>query len=216
MARLIDPVIADLQTEHSQAVRSGHMWRSGWVRLAGYVAFAKVLVMCEWSAVEDTGPLVRAAGFSLGAIAILTGVLLWIPYQRFVPGAPIPVDALRIGIFLLPQALAISIPTGLMLGISIGVAGRKVSVRLANAMIMTALACSVASVANMGWLLPNANQAFRVEVARRIGLALPLAKGDSELTFGELDRLIERRSSFPVGSAEWDDANRLRVGYHAR
>lgn len=215
MARLIDPVIADLQAEHSEALRHGRIWRSRWVCLAGYIAFAKVFMMCEWSAVDDARPLIRAAACSLGAVALLTAVLVGLAYRIWLTGAPNQLDAWRVAMFLLPQALAISIPAGLMIGVAIGLAGQKVSVRLASALATVALVCSIGSVANIGWLLPNANQAFRIAMARRIGLAPPV-KGDAELTFGELDRLIQRRGGFPVGSYEWDGVNRLRIGYHAR
>src|SRR6185503_9615466 len=70
----------------------------------------------------------------------------------------------------------------------------------------------IGSVANIGWLLPNANQAFRVTVFRTFSQGLPAkgenglpAKGENELTFAELDRLIERHKAFPVGSDERND-----------
>ena len=36
MERLIDPVIADLQCEHGEAIRRGQVWRSRWIRMAGW------------------------------------------------------------------------------------------------------------------------------------------------------------------------------------
>jgi lipopolysaccharide export LptBFGC system permease protein LptF len=215
MARLIDPVIADLQAEHAQALRDGRMWRSRWVRLAGYIAFAKVFVMCEWSPVDDRRPLIRAVGFSLCAIAIVTTAFVGLPYRQLSRVAETQLDAWRVVMFLVPQALALSIPIGLIVGMAIGLARQKVSVRLATAVATIGLVCSIGSVANIGWLTPNANQAFRTTLFRRISEA-PLAKGETELTFAELDRLIERRRAFPVGSYEWDSANRLRTGYHTR
>jgi hypothetical protein len=82
MARLIDPVIADIQAEHAHALQRGRVWRSRWIRLAGDIAFAKVFVMCEWSAACDTGPLIRAVGCSLGAVALVTAAMVAVPYYN--------------------------------------------------------------------------------------------------------------------------------------
>jgi lipopolysaccharide export LptBFGC system permease protein LptF len=117
--------------------------------------------------------------------------------------------------FLLPQALAISIPVGATIGIAVGLARQQMSMRLITLVAALAFACSIGSVANLGWLVPNENQAFRTAAFRKVSQTPP-PKGDNELTFAELDRLIERREAFPVGSYEWDDVNRLRTGYHMR
>src|SRR5206468_3086669 len=49
MDRLIDPIVADLQTEYADATRRGRVWRSRWIRLAGCVAFLKAasLYACQ-------------------------------------------------------------------------------------------------------------------------------------------------------------------------
>jgi hypothetical protein len=49
MERVIDPLIADLQREHGEAVRRGLMWRSRWIQIAGWFAFLKVIVFCTWA-----------------------------------------------------------------------------------------------------------------------------------------------------------------------
>jgi hypothetical protein len=46
MDRLVDPVIADLQTEHAAASRGGNVWKSGRVLILGYIAFVKVALLC--------------------------------------------------------------------------------------------------------------------------------------------------------------------------
>ena len=73
LERLIDPVIADLQTEHSESVRRGHVWRSRWVLVVGTLAFWKVVgvhaiervvpIARELAAADD-GALRRTFGFS--------------------------------------------------------------------------------------------------------------------------------------------------------
>ena len=46
MERLIDPVIADLQAEYAEAIRDGRTWRSWVALIVGYIAFAKVFLLC--------------------------------------------------------------------------------------------------------------------------------------------------------------------------
>ena len=185
MARLIDPVIADLQVEYSQALRQGRTWRSRWVRLAGYVAFAKVFVICEWSAVEDTRPLIRIVGFSLAAIALATAVLVAIPYFNQFAYAPSPAIML-----LFPQALAVSIPVGLMIGVAIGLLGQSLSVRLATVVGAIALACSMLRCEC--WMAGLADQAFRTAAMSRT-IGQPPPRGQNELTLAELNRDSEEQ-----------------------
>jgi lipopolysaccharide export LptBFGC system permease protein LptF len=64
MERLIDPAIADLQSEHAQAARAGRTWRGRWIRVAGTLAFWKVMGL---HAAARVGPITRewARGLSL-------------------------------------------------------------------------------------------------------------------------------------------------------
>lgn len=215
MSRLIDPLIADLQAEHAHALRRGRMWRSRWVRLAGYIAFVKVFAVCEWSPIDDTRPLIRVLAFSLGAAALATAALVAIPYGGWMQGGSLAPEPWRVVVTLLPQALVLSVPIGLMIGIAIALAGQTISGRLATAIGAMALVCSISAIPSMGWLVPNANQAFRTTVSRMFS-PTPPAKGENELTFAELDRLIARRRALPGGSDEWDNVDRLRTVYHTR
>ena len=45
MERLIDPVIADLQCEHGDAIRRGQIWRGRRALVNGYMAFWKVVAI---------------------------------------------------------------------------------------------------------------------------------------------------------------------------
>jgi hypothetical protein len=215
MARLIDPVIADMQAEDAQARRDGRMWRSRWVRLAGYIALAKVLVVCESSAAGDTGPLVRAVVCSLGAVAVATAAFVAIPYynQRGFEGFEL--DRWQTVMFLLPQALAISIPVGVTIGIAVGLARRQMSMRLTTLVAALAFVCSAGSAVNLGWVVPNANQALRTAAFRKFS-QIPPPKGDNELTFQELNRQIRQSGTFPVDSRGLDEFTRLEVAYHMR
>ena len=45
MERLIDPVIADLQCEHGDAIRRGQIWQGHRALVNGYMAFWKVVAI---------------------------------------------------------------------------------------------------------------------------------------------------------------------------
>jgi len=221
MTRFIDPVIADLQAEYALALSEGGMWRRHIVRLSGYIAFLKVFVICDWSPHEDTRALLRAARVSLVATALVTAVLEAMALPRYWSGHG---DRWTLLALLIPQALTVSIPLGLTIGVALGLAPHRVSARLAAVVAAAALVVSMGSVANVGWILPNANQAFRTAMfeglARLRGrqdlLPLHLERGDAELTFGELGQRIESAGTSPSGSYEWGRTNRLRIQYHTR
>jgi hypothetical protein len=46
MARVIDPLIADLQLEHEEAAHAGRRWKARLVRTVAWFAFIKVVVLC--------------------------------------------------------------------------------------------------------------------------------------------------------------------------
>jgi hypothetical protein len=221
MSRLIDPVIADLRAEYAEALSEGRMWRGCWARLAGYMAFLKVFVICDWSSRDATRPLLRAAGFVLGATIVVTAVFDVLPMTRY---WSVPANRRTLVLSLIPQALTVSIPIGLTIGIALGLARQRVSARLAAAVAAVAVMISIGSVANVGWILPNANQTFRVAmwegVERLSGhqnlLPVKLERGEPELTFGELAERIHKYGASPPGSWEWWRANSLRLHYHTR
>jgi hypothetical protein len=49
MARIVDPLIADLQVEHAEATRLGQRWNARRIHVAGWFAFFKVIVVCTWT-----------------------------------------------------------------------------------------------------------------------------------------------------------------------
>jgi hypothetical protein len=195
MERLIDPVLTDLQNEYGCAIAQGRVWRSRWLRMAGYVAFFKVTVLygCEravrgWS--EDDGETF-ARTFALSAAAMVAaGLLLISPVIRTSPAFLL--------VYSIPQALPLAIPVGVAVGTFCGLGGRVVSLRLKVAVLAMSLACSVGSLAAMAWIVPAAGQAFRVSLAehahRTVGKEATLTTGPAEMTTSELRRRIESLS----------------------
>ena len=86
-----------------------------------------------------------------------------------------------LALHLVPQALPLSIPIGLTFGILCGLGRVSASYRSRAVILSLAAAASFVSFTMLAWVVPMANQAFRVAIAGQ-----PLAKGSRELTLGEL------------------------------
>jgi lipopolysaccharide export LptBFGC system permease protein LptF len=197
MERLIDPVVADLQTEYGAAVRAGRTCRSRQVRVAGYVALVKVIAVCGWRGAtqghrdwttDDRRALVRMFGCLVVTVAI--SLLLELPRLMFFlrhPLVPTPMKATML-VTSLPQALTCAVPVGLTLGIVFGLGGRVVSRRLTGAVLGWAVVCSIGLFCNLGWLVPTANQAFRVAMSARADTP----PGLSELSIREIGSRLDR------------------------
>jgi hypothetical protein len=208
--RVIDPAIADLQCEPPS--------------LAGYVAVVKVVAIVgariamktSWTPPADERLIFRQTlGRALLMLLLLTMALALPPYFQSGDSRP----TLLLALTLVPQALAVSVPMALMLGIALGVGGRASSRRLWLALALLALVCSIGSFLNLGWLTPAANQEFRVEMFRAVAPGPPAPeRDDSELTLGELRRAITQPAlaSLRPGGYEWTSVNRRRLGYHTR
>ena len=71
LERLIDPVIADLQCEHAEAVRHGRLWRARWIRIASGIAFCKVAALAIFAADRHGA---RAMAVALSTATLLTAL----------------------------------------------------------------------------------------------------------------------------------------------
>jgi Lipopolysaccharide export system permease LptF/LptG len=220
MERLIDLVIADLQTEWAEAIRQGRAWRSRWVRIAGYVTLLKVVVFCGCDAamrtvgrfIEDDHPTRwRMIGWTVSVTVIATALLatwplLNLPSQRHLSN----IDHAKLLFYLMPQALVVAVPIGIAIGILGALGGHTSARRLSGPILATAFVCSIISFASIAWIVPASNQAFRVTYAGR-----NLAKGFSELTLGEIDQQVVRAGA--RGDVEGEPNSRqLAIAYHSR
>ena len=194
MERVVEPAIADLQTEYEDAIRRGREWKSRWVRLAGYVALLKVIAWCGCGrALEDIRDWTPDDGLALGrtlgyaAVAVAAAMVFLEGRPLFDYASRIPANRLQFLVYLAPGALPIAVPSGRMVGILCGLRQRVISRRLKTAVLATAIVCSIGSFAELAWLMPAANQAFRVSVSGQPRLT----KGLNELTFHELQEGIE-------------------------
>lgn len=215
LERLIDPSLADLQHEHDEAVRRGHVWRARWVRLAGYIAVWKVFAVSatnaaaratqDWARADDRA-VGRTIGHSCATISAILALLMWPTLSSYPQRVP-PDKVAWMVIYLVPQALVIAIPLGLLLGILSGLRGRVPTARVRRSVAAVAIGCSVATFVLVAWTMPAANQAFRELMAgRRLA-----GRGFNEMTLGELAR-TPAQNKWIVSTTE----NRLAFEFHYR
>jgi hypothetical protein len=170
MERVIDPLIADVQREHADAVRHGRVWRSRRIQIAGWLTFFKVLVVCagthlatieRWTT-DDRKSLVRAAVISAITALVIT-VLLVSRSAEDLPTVLLHPSPKRL-LYLAPYPFVAGIVLGGTLGIVLGLGGRALSRRLVAAAIGVALICSAIVFIDVGWVAPAANIAYRMTV----------------------------------------------------
>jgi hypothetical protein len=221
MARVIEPGLADLQSEYEEAISCGRVWESRWIRIAGYVVFLKVIVLCGWEATtqslrgwtpDDRRILARVIELSIAAMTIVTFVLEGGVLARY----QMHRGDLRLFIYLIPQGLGLAIPIGCMLGVLYGARGRAISRRSAAAVLAFAIVASLVEFATMAWMIPAGNQAFRTVLLRAV-LAMPDApapmRGTNEFTLGELSQQINSAREMPSESKR---VRELTFSYHQR
>lgn len=219
MEHVIDPLLADLETECAEANRRGRVWISRWTLIAGHAVFLKTLALCEahgvitlfsvWSA-DDMAALKRTLGASTAAIALTTVVLEVPPLLN----SPFVISDPKTIFYLIPQALVLAVPMGLTVGVFYGLRGRIVSLRSRGVVLACAIVCSFACLLMLAWILPWANQEFRQVVFRHgSGQGGVVAKGFNELTLRELS---ERMASYRWTRIVDLDSRLLAYSYHQR
>jgi hypothetical protein len=230
MTHLIDPIVADLQHEHAEALREGAAWRGRRVRLASSFALIKVLILVQGGhVIEDLrqlatneSVLARGVRYSLIAMAVATAALVLPPLLELWRVDPM------LALYVVPQALPLSIPFGLIVGIPIAFGGRVIPRRLAVHLLMLGAVCSVLTFVMFGWIVPSSNYAYQVRAAAVAPRAVTLdgahpfepLKGPHELTLPEFRDMYVRVTSTGIATglpdAGWKDLPSLWFDYHLR
>jgi lipopolysaccharide export system permease LptF/LptG-like protein len=212
MERLIDPALADLQHEFEKASGRGRTWQKRIALLRGYVAFWKLLTLYVprlWLkrtvrelVLAERFAIVRALFAAALTMTLVSAVLIAAPvqYRR---------DGLTpwLLVLLLPQAFPFSLPLGLLVGVISALRGRTVTSHVRRLVVMLGLTASLASVATIVWVVPEANQAYRTIIARRVVLRGLAETPPLELRGHALALRNEGRRN---------EAGQLLVAYHAR
>ncbi len=180
MARLIDPIVADLQHEHAEALREGRVWKSRRVRLAGYLALLKVMALHGGSSAESSASR-RMIAYAIAVTAAVTMLFALPPLFALMTPSTVAAKRLWLLLYITPQAVPLAIPVGVTLGMLSGLGKAALSRRAARVMLIIAIVSSIASFVMMAWVAPATNMAFLETLTGR-----PVVKGISELTIGEL------------------------------
>lgn len=203
MERLVEPIVSDLQTEYDTAAARGAR-RVRWLVWRGYGAFWKALALhflmstFQPSRPDSNGSTGRVVVFSLGALTIMTALLIVPPmldtsYFRSADGS---LEKLQLILLLVPQALPLSIPTGICVGVVGAMRGRRSSIRHLMVVLAITVAATAAVWTMLEWGIPAANQAFRELLAARLGDGRPvrLEPGLNELGLSRLGQRTDARA----------------------
>src|SRR5262249_35284858 len=117
MERVVDPIVADLQSEHAEAIAAGRRWKARVIRLrAAFTLAHSVCLATLTGAAQRRGR--TALGIGSGAFAVcvayFVGVILYY--------LPITAHGNRflLVVYLLPQAIPISLSFALLCGAAYG------------------------------------------------------------------------------------------------
>jgi lipopolysaccharide export LptBFGC system permease protein LptF len=212
-------VIADLQFEYRHAVADGSMWRARWQRVIGYAAFWRTLSLCAaratvigtraWAA-ADSHPMRLTLGYSAVIIASLTFLLALLTITPVLQRSDVQLSRALL-LYIIPSAIPVAMAFGLPIGILLGLRGRPVTSRTRRSVIGLAAVCGALAFVVCGWVLPEANQAFRQSLFNSHSPGL-LARGANELTFGDLNARLAALKRYG-----WlEETSPLLFSYHAR
>jgi hypothetical protein len=194
MERIVDPILADLQFEHAEALARGSRWAARVNLIRSYAGLGRALfylatrAACDPRLANPRCELARAWMVSALALAFLT-VALVLPALTSLPwrkgdGA----FAAALSVTLVPQALPLSLPAALSVGVLWATRGRRVTGVRFCVVLPLALACTAGVWAVLEWVMPDANQGFRELAAARLngGPVVRLERGLAELGLSSL------------------------------
>lgn len=182
MERLIDPMIADLQCEHADAMRRGCVWRARWIRIASFIVFWKVATLAAFAADR---PGARAIAVALSAVTLITALAICAVLASTAATIHSRGNMMWLIFYLVPQALTISVPVCLALGLFVWLRGDGAEPSTRRTVLWLMRIALLLAVVNAGWITPAANNAYRNVIAGGATL-----RGANELTFIELGQRV--------------------------
>lgn len=198
LEQVIEPTLADLQCECAEMTRDSVARSRWWLHLTVSIALVEAVVLCSFDrmararsappSLDEARALTTTTLISTLATAVALAVFVLPPLLH------VPHVHWRMILYLVPQALPVALPIGVTVGVLAGVREARASRRIAARLTLLAMVCSVASFIVFGWVVPDANQAFRefafAQTSGAIGAGQPprihLARGANELTIVEL------------------------------
>jgi hypothetical protein len=195
MERIIDPIVADLQSEYCETFAGGTVWHARLSLVRGYLGFGRALLclgmryVCD-SRINNPGfEVAQTLIVSVLALATLTVALVIPPLLNGHWWHDDPVFGALLSVTLVPQALPLSLPAGLCVGVLWATRGKVVTWRRLCTILALAIAFTAVVWMVLEWMMPQANQVFREMVATRLavdGRVLTLEPGLNELGLSRL------------------------------
>jgi hypothetical protein len=193
MERVIDPIVADLQCEYGEALVRGTRWGARLSLVRSYFGLASALL---WLAMRRTCDLrisnpgfevARAWIVSVLALTALTVALVIPPLVNWPWGKGDPLLGALLSVTVVPQALPLSIPAALSVGVLWAMRRKVVTSARLYSIVALAIVSTAVVWTILEYMMPAANQAFRVMAASRLaGHVVRLEPGLSELGLSRL------------------------------
>jgi hypothetical protein len=195
MERLVDPILTDIELESGEHLRRGRVWRARWVVLSGYLGLSKALLFhtvfaCAGACAFDDAAA-RIVRVSCLASAVITTALVLPPLfgDRLFTRHP------GLAVYLVPQAIPISIPIALSIGIVWSWSQHATARLMVRRLVVISTAGAVISLATMEWLVPAAHDGFLASVTRLRALTGSppiMERGVGERSLSELSNLVRQ------------------------
>jgi hypothetical protein len=184
MARVVDPTLADMRFERGRPSWCGYLALMR-ALAAHFIASTPGMLSRAWS--DDQQALPRAAAACVVVTAILIAPLVASPIRGTAWLNPV-----RAIVLLSPQAIAVALPASLLIAVPLGFRRMTSRRRLVVRGVTLSLLCAASTLALITRVVPDANQAFRLQAAKRFGAErVHIERGSMEMTQGELRERID-------------------------
>jgi hypothetical protein len=212
MTRLVDPILADLQAEHHEAVTQGSIWgsRLAWLRA--------ILALARAGAVHSTSTLASAIfvrPYEERRHLIWTLLVAGMSLLVFVPVLCAPAARYHSGwglAYIVPSVIPVAVPAGLVCGIVLGLG--EAQRRLRACVLALSLVASFGSFYLMASVVPVSNQVFREIVGAERGLT-KVFRGVNELSLTEI-KLVRAEPATYIPEMLPFTMGELAYSYHGR
>jgi hypothetical protein len=201
MERLVDPILSDMQVESARGPWRGYATLACALVLYS-VDIARKAIAIVWA--EEAPAAFTLIGYSVCPAILLAAILVLPP---ILGGRNLPDSRMAISMLALPQALAITLPAGLLFGLPMALSRRQPSRREMTRTLFVALLSTAVTLVLFVTVAPFANQWSPL-----FGAGQPRLRGSEDWPLAALARQI--RAYKEVHGAGFIVAQ-LRFEYHA-
>jgi hypothetical protein len=189
MTRVVDPTLADIRWEQHRARWRGYVSLASALTLHAVASFpGSVSRVCS----DDDHAMPRVALFSIGAAGIAALPLIALPSLRFSLSLTAAASPGWLVLTLMPGALVLTLPAALLIAVPLAVRRSEPTTRLIRRVVLLSALYAGVTYGLLRWVVPSANQAFRVAAS---GIS-ELPRGLNEKPFSRIKDEIKRLRTF--------------------